>query len=136
MSFQVINQRGFLNNTIAAIESKRLTIGFLGGSITAGSLGWNWPTAVCDWFADRYPSVRLRAENAALGATGSDLAAFRAKGNIIDRGCDLVFVEYAVNDWEMPTSKRNKTREGVLRQLLAQGNTDVVIFGRRCTVTS
>jgi hypothetical protein len=72
--------------------------------------------------------VRIEWENAALGATGSDLAALRAGPEIVARDCDLVFVEYVVNDYGTPAERRNRTREGVLRQLLAAGCDVVVVY--------
>lgn len=104
----------------------KLRVGFLGGSITAPKTGTRWPEPFAGWLSARFPSVRLRIENAALGATGSDLAVFRVGSEIIAHECDLVFVEYAVNDFNQPTARRDRTREGVLRQLLAAGS-DVVI---------
>jgi len=67
-----------------------VTIGFLGGSITDPRPGYNWPEPVIGWFVNRFPGVRLSVENAAIGATGSALAVFRAQWDIIDRHCDLV----------------------------------------------
>jgi lysophospholipase L1-like esterase len=71
--------------------------------------------------------VTVIVENAAIGATGSDLAAFRARRDILDRECDLVFVEYAVNDHDAPPVRRRRSREGLLRQLLGNGKADVVL---------
>ncbi|WP_029192644.1 hypothetical protein [Paenibacillus harenae] len=70
------------------------------------------------WLAEQFPDARISVENAAIGATGSDLAAFRAKRDLIDRGCDLVFVEYAVNDEGTPPEQRGRSREGLIRAKL------------------
>lgn len=127
MELQVWNHRGSLANTMRAIEEGELTIGFIGGSITDARPRHNWPEPVIAWFVDMYPGVRVVVENAAIGATGSDLAVFRAKRDLIDRGCDIVFVDYAVNDNDVPTERRMRTREGLLRQLLENGTRDVVL---------
>lgn len=66
-------------------------------------------------------------ENAAIGATGSDLAVFRAERDILQRDCDLVFVEYAVNDLSLPDTLAQRSREGLLRKLLACPTLDVVL---------
>ena len=126
----VTHRRGDLGRTRAALARGRLTVGFLGGSITAPDN--SWAGGVAAWLADTYPGVRLAVENAALGATGSDLAALRVQSEILDRKCDLVFVEYAVNDWGTPTAPRFRTREGLLRQLLRDGNCDVVLTYTYC----
>lgn len=127
MALEVTHHRGSLCRTRQKIQEGALTVGFLGGSITDGRAGHNWPEPVINWLVDTYPGLRIQVENAAIGATGSDLAVFRAKRDIIDRDCDLVFVEYAVNDGGVPTEIRNRTREGLLRKLLADDDRDVVI---------
>lgn len=121
----VIRPRGALDRTRAALAGGRLTVGFLGGSISAP--GPSWPGPLVAWLADTFPGVRLAVENAAIGATGSELAAVRVQSEILDRGCDLVFVEYAVNDFGTPAARRARTREGLLRQLLRVGTCDVVV---------
>jgi hypothetical protein len=122
----VARRRRPLAATCAALTRRSLTVGFLGGSITDARTGTRWPEPLVGWLVDAYPTVRVTVENAAIGATGSDLAVFRAQREIIARGCDLVFVEYAVNDFNQPTPRRQRTREGLLRQLLAAPD-DVVL---------
>ncbi len=109
----------------AALARGRLTIGFLGGSITDSRPGHNWPETLVGWFNSTYPGVRLAVDNAAIGATGSELAAFRAR-TLLDQGCDLVFVEHAVNDNGLASDRRRRSREGVVRQLLGAGSCDVM----------
>ncbi|GAG09786.1 unnamed protein product, partial [marine sediment metagenome] len=130
----VVHQyRGGLGRTLAALADGAATLGFAGGSITDPRAGHNWPEAVIAWFVETFPDVRFSVENMAIGATGSESAIFRAQRDLIDRGCDLVFIEYAVNDVGMSTEKRGRTREGLLRKLLAGEGRDVVLaytFGR------
>lgn len=124
----VLRHRRALQRVRAALAAGRLRVGFLGGSITAPKTGTRWPEPFVGWLGARFPNVRLEVENAALGATGSDLAVFRAGPEIIAHDCDLVFVEYAVNDFNQTTIRRNHTREGVLRQLLAAGSDVVIVY--------
>jgi lysophospholipase L1-like esterase len=126
-SFPVWRYAGGLRRTLKSIHTGQLTIGFIGGSITDPRPGWNWPEAVTAWFVEQFPGVRISVENAAIGATGSELGVFRAQRDLIDRGCDLVFVEYAVNDQGEPAERRVRTREGLLRKLLAGEGRDVVL---------
>jgi lysophospholipase L1-like esterase len=128
----VVRRRGTLDRTVAALARGELTVGFLGGSITSPQGGARWPAPLAGWLADAFAGVRISVENAALGATGSDLAAFRAQPEIIARGCDLVFVEYGTNDFGEPTPRRTRTREGLLRQLLRDGKRDVVLVYTYC----
>jgi lysophospholipase L1-like esterase len=124
----VSRERRPLNRASESLAAGRLRVGFLGGSITAPKTGTRWPEPLSGWLTARFPRVRIEWENAALGATGSDLAALRAGPEIIAHGCDLVFVEYAVNDFGTPTARRNHTREGVLRQLRVAGCDVVIVY--------
>lgn len=112
------NVRSRLARTELKIKQRKLVLGFIGGSITDGRPRHNWPEAVTAWFVDRFKGVKIIVENAAIGATGSDLAVFRAKRDLLDRGCDLIFVDYAVNDEGVPTQRRMATREGLIRKIL------------------
>lgn len=127
MNEQIWNKRGALQNTRKAVASGTLRVGFIGGSITDARPRHNWPEPVIAWIKENYPQVRLYVENAAIGATGSELAVFRAEHDLIERECDLVFVDYSVNDDDEPGEKRMRTREGLLRKLLQDGRRDVVI---------
>jgi hypothetical protein len=131
----IVQHRSPLMRTRRALESGRITLGFIGGSITADVLtprGRNWPEPVIAWFKTCFPQIRIQVENVAIGATGSDLAAIRAQRDLMDRSCDLIFVEFAVNDNGTPSELRNRTREGLLRQLLATGTSDVVLVYTFC----
>ncbi len=124
----VIRHRKPLSIFKEKLQSGNVTLGFLGGSITDAAPGHNWPEAVVAWLVDAYSDVRFKVENAGIGATGSDLAVFRAKRDIQDRGCDLVFVEYAVNDYFEANSKRARSREGLIRRLLSEGIEVVLVY--------
>jgi len=127
MDFQVFKHRSPLCVTKRQLERGRLTIGFLGGSITEPVPRHNWGEGIIASLLEQYPGIELMIENAAIGGTGSDLAVFRAEREIIRRGCDLIFVEYAVNDLNEPAGKRQRSREGLLRKLLKTGKADVVL---------
>lgn len=123
---RIWKHRGPLRNTKKAIKNGKLTVGYMGGSISDGR-GFNkWPEAVTAWLVEKFPNVQIVSENSAIGATSSDLALFRAERDIINRGCDLVFIEYAANDLGIEPTRRARHREGLLRKLLRNGNCDVV----------
>jgi hypothetical protein len=124
----VARHRRPLTRAHAALARGELKVGFLGGSITAPKTGTRWPEPWLAWLGQWSPGVRLTVENAALGATGSDLAVFRATSEIVARECDLVFVEFAVNDFGQPSGRRGRTREGLLRQLLSAGCDVVLVY--------
>jgi len=123
----VWRHRGGLRRTLEAIRRGSLAIGFVGGSITDGRPDNTWPEPVVAWFVENFPQARICVENAAIGATGSELAVFRAKRDLIDRGCHLVFIEFAVNDTGEPTERRTRTREGLIRKLLAGDGRDLIL---------
>jgi len=126
MKLEVFKYRKTLSNTLKAIQKGELTIGFIGGSITDSRGKNRWVEPVVAWFSKAFPDLRIYVENAAIGATGSDLAVFRAKRDIVERNCDIVFVEFAVNDNEQTAEKRFRTREGLIRKLLENGKIDLV----------
>ena len=119
--FGVYRHRGGLPVTRQRLAEGRLTVGFVGGSITDPRPHMNWPDYVVPWLVAEFPRARIVVENAAIGATGSDLAVFRAERDLVGPGCDLVFVEFAVNDFDEPPERRFRTREGLIRKLLAAG---------------
>ena len=123
----VYQHRRGLARVRRAIEQGRLTLGYVGGSITDGRPGHNWPEPVTAWFVERFPGVRIAVENAAIGATGSDLAVFRAERDLIRRGCDVVSIEYAVNDLGTEPERRQRSQEGLIRNLLAGQGRDLVL---------
>ncbi len=126
MALDVFHHRSGLPRTRQALAEGRLTVGFIGGSITDSRTGHNWPEYVVPWLVETYPDVRIVVENAAIGATGSDLAVFRAQRDLIDRGCDLVFIEYAANDLGLDAEYRMRSREGLIRRLGAGAGRDLV----------
>ncbi|NQX66989.1 hypothetical protein HQN90_12775 [Paenibacillus alba] len=126
---ETIQVRNGLSQVRNKLETGQLTLGFIGGSITEdSSVLWNWPEPVARWFVESFPHARITVENAAIGATGSDLAVFRAERDLISRQCDLIFIEFAVNDYLTPSEQRMRAREGLIRKLLADGRSELVII--------
>ena len=133
----VIRHREKLGRFADAVETKRVKVGFLGGSITAedpavGGQEYNWPSCVRGHLLQKYPDVYWEFYNTAIGGTGSLSGLIRVQKEIIDRGCDLVFVEYAVNDTYGERELRKLEEEGLLRRLLKNG-IDVVLVYTFCT---
>jgi lysophospholipase L1-like esterase len=129
-SLDVIRRRHPLVRFRGQLAVGEVTVGFAGGSITADN-GSNWPNALMSWLAGQFPAVRFRVENAAVGATGSDSACLRADRELIRRSCDLTFVEFAVNDFHTAAATRQRSREGLLRKLLAAGQDVVLVYTYR-----
>jgi hypothetical protein len=122
----MINARGSLACLKKAINAKTVRMGFIGGSITEAHRESNWPYFINGWFVKTFPAVRYIWENAAIGGTGSLSGIMRAQRDLIDTRCDIVFVEYAVNDG--PGEETMRTREGLVRKLLEEKRDVVFVY--------
>lgn len=108
------------------------TVGFIGGSITEGA-GASQPSRryssrFLGFLGKAWPRARFQEVNAGIGATGSRFGASRARYDLLDRGADLIVIEFAVNDALDDTAGSALAFEGLLRQCLLQGPAPVVVF--------
>lgn len=88
---------------------KSVTAGFIGGSITQGSECYRPQTA--KYLQSMFPDVPLKAINAGVSGTGTDLGACRLQDQLLRYHPDLIFVEFAVNGAYAPGM------EGIIRQI-------------------
>lgn len=105
----------------SALDAGRpVRIAVVGGSITEGA-GASLPSRswgekmVAEWRV-ACPSCRIDFVNAGIGATGSDVGAFRLRQDVISKEPDVVIVEFSVNDANNRAAA--ESYEGVMRQLL------------------
>jgi lysophospholipase L1-like esterase len=112
---QEVRARGGLPNFFLKAQStgSELKIGYLGGSITAQN-GWRVQTLA--HFKKAYPQSTFTEINAAIGGTGSDLGVFRLRQDVLSKGPDLLFVEFAVNDGGADPERIIRCMEGIVRQ--------------------
>ncbi len=112
---QEVRARGGLPNFFlkAQTTGAELKIGYLGGSITAQN-GWRVQTLA--HFKKAYPQSTFAEINAAIGGTGSDLGVFRVQQDVLSKGPDLLFVEFAVNDGGADPQRIIRCMEGIVRQ--------------------
>ncbi len=114
-------------------ETGKLTVGYLGGSITAGS-GASKPeetsyrARTTRWLREQFPQAEIKEINAALGGTGSDLGVFRTPRDLLAGKPDLVFVEFAVNDNPGNESRVLRSMEGIVRQILRANPASDIVF--------
>ncbi len=102
-----------LPNVIQKLENgEPVTIVYFGGSNTR-SEGYRVMTA--DWLREQYPQADIRAVNAGIDGTGSDLGCARLETDVLRHQPDLVFVEFVGNDGGVPESKARI--EGIVRQI-------------------
>jgi len=120
-----VTPRGGLPNFFrkAQTTGAEIKVGYLGGSITAQN-GWRVQTLA--HFKQAYPQASFTEINAAIGGTGSDLGVFRVQQDVLSKGPDLLFVEFAVNDGGADPQRIIRTMEGIVRQTWkANPSTDI-----------
>lgn len=99
-----INYRKHLGNTYNKITNdKELTVVYFGGSVTAGYGGTKggWRQLSMDWFREAFPETKFNFVNNAIGETGTFLGTYRLQNDVIPQKPDLLFIEYAINDYYM-----------------------------------
>lgn len=113
-----------------ADAGEELTLGFLGGSITMGSVATKpelcYAYRVYDWFCRTFPKSKFYFVNAGIGGTSSQFGAARAKSDLLSYKPDFILCEFAVNDDNTEFFK--ETYEGVVRQLYGAGNSPALML--------
>ncbi len=120
-----------LSNTYKLLHSgdKKITIGYLGGSITYGGsaaqalkgqtpgIQFSYVNRVSNWFKGTYPDATIETVNAGISDTATNFGIFRLEKTLMNTNGhdmpDLVFVEYTTNDWFYDT----QTKEDLLIQI-------------------
>ena len=113
-----------------AAAGEELTIGFLGGSITQGSLTTQpentYAYRVYRWWCETFPQAKFHYVNGGIGGTSSHYGVARAVTDVLMYQPDFVAVDFSVNDLEVPF--RQETYEGVVRKLLAWPSHPAVVL--------
>lgn len=103
-----------------AIRGEELVIGFIGGSITQGSLSTSpqncYAYLVYQWWEKTFPNTKFNYVNAGVGGTNSYYGASRVTEHLLVYQPDFVIVEFSVNDKDNEFFK--ETYEGLLRKIL------------------
>ncbi len=118
----VVNMKSALSNTYNLLtKQNRLTIGYLGGSITYGSsaehvlengeivpdkkgtIADSYANRVSAWFKKQFPNAAIETVNAGVAGTHSQLGLYRLEKTLMNT-CghampDLIFIEFTSNDW-------------------------------------
>lgn len=131
-----------------AMWGGEITIGFLGGSITQGSLASKeqntYAYRVFQWWKDTFPETRFHYVNGGIGGTTSHYGVSRAVTDVLMYQPDFVIVDFSVNDAveedvagekaapfgeEVPeTAFFQETYEGVVRKLLGWPSAPAVLL--------
>ncbi len=113
-----------------ASEGEKVTVAYLGGSITEG-IGGTPDTCYAklsfDALAERLGAAdNMEYVNAGVSGTPSILGNLRVKKDVLDYNADIVFIEFAVNDGMEKIYK--ESFESLVRTVLQQENEPAVIL--------
>lgn len=109
-----------LKNVLKRAAAKEpLTIGFIGGSITQGSLS-SLPTTcyaykIFTWWEETFPDTAFTYVNAGIGGTTSQFGVARAEADLLSKKPDFVIIEFSVNDES--DEHFMETYEGLVRKV-------------------
>lgn len=128
-----VNQAGFGRLASCMDRARRgqeLTIGFLGGSITQGSLAEKeentYAYRVYTWWKKTFPGAEFHYVNAGIGGTTSHYGAARAVTDLLMYQPDFVVVDFSVND--TPDLFFQETYEGLIRRVLCWNSSPAVVL--------
>lgn len=112
-----------------AAKGESLVIGFLGGSITQGSLSSTPKTCyaylVYEWWKKSFPNAAFSFVNGGIGGTTSHYGGARAWKDVLCYRPDIVTVDFSVND--DANEFFEETYEGMLRRLLVAPSDPAVV---------
>lgn len=113
-----------------AANKETLHIGFLGGSITQGSLASDeklcYAYRVYEWWREKFPEADFKYINGGIGGTSSHYGAARADKDVLKYRPDVVIVDFSVND--EADEFFEETYEGVIRKLLKAPSRPAVVI--------
>ena len=113
-----------------AATGEDITIGVIGGSITAGSAASSsskeYGSLLSAWWRTAFPDSSVTYRNAGIGATGSVIGVHRAPFQLLSYEPDLVVVEFAVND--TASVQDTIAYESLIRRILANDTNTAVIM--------
>ena len=112
-----------------AAKGESLVIGFLGGSITQGSLSSTpkncYAYLVYEWWKKSFPNAAFSFVNGGIGGTTSHYGGARTWKDVLCYRPDIVTVDFSVND--DANEFFEETYEGTLRRLLAAPSAPAVV---------
>jgi len=115
-----------------ASSGERLTVAFLGGSLTWGARAsdpqkTSYRAIVGAKLEERYPKAHFKFIDAAIGGTGSQLGAFRLDRDVLAFKPDLVFLDFTLNDDAYRTTPDTlAAQEGIIRRVLTEARCPLI----------
>lgn len=101
-------------------SGEKVTVAFLGGSITQGTGADNencYAARTARWIQEQYPAADVNYVNAGIGATGSYIGVHRCDAQVLSSDPDLVFIDFSVNDESQNNALNKLTYEGLIRKI-------------------
>ncbi len=113
-----------------AENKEPITLGYLGGSITQGSLSSTPDTCYAamttKWWREQYPDTEFIYVNGGIGGTTSQFGAARVDSDILAYEPDFVIIEFSVNDDNNLFFR--ETYEGLVRKVYSSKTAPAVLL--------
>lgn len=113
-----------------AENKEPITLGYLGGSITQGSLSSTPDTCYAamttKWWREQYPDTEFTYVNGGIGGTTSQFGAARVDSDILAYEPDFVIIEFSVNDDNNLFFR--ETYEGLVRKVYSSKTAPAVLL--------
>lgn len=113
-----------------ARRGEPITVGFIGGSITQGSLSLTpkscYAYRVYRWWQKQFPTSKITYRNAGIGGTTSHFGAARVQEDMMKYQPDFLVLEFSVNDAN--TDFFQETYEGLIRQTYGSDTAPAVLM--------
>ncbi|MBN2035451.1 MAG: SGNH/GDSL hydrolase family protein [Chitinispirillaceae bacterium] len=123
----------FANLRFRLSVDKKINVAYFGGSITQGGNAsdrskTSYRALTTIWLKNNCPQASIVEIDASWGGTGSDLGSFRCTRDVTSKNPDLVFVEFAVNDWKKSSADIQPYMDGIVRNILRNYPNCVIQF--------
>lgn len=113
-----------------AENGQPVTLAYLGGSITQGSLSSTPDTCYAamttKWWREQYPQAEITYVNAGIGGTTSQFGVARVESDVLAYEPDFVVIEFSVNDDNSVFFR--ETYEGLIRKVYSSKTAPAVLL--------
>lgn len=113
-----------------AKNGNKITIAFIGGSITEGTGASSsncFSALVAKWFENIFGKNNINYINAGIGTAGSLFGVHRAEADVISHNPDIVFVDFAVNDKGKDPELESATFDAFIQKIYNSASKPAVV---------
>ncbi len=113
-----------------AQAGEKITVAYLGGSITQGSSAGDthcYARLTTDWLMAQFPDAEIEYVRAGIGATGSYIGIHRANRDVLAYDPDLVFIDFSVNDTHEHTERNINSYDSLLHKLWKHDSAPAIV---------